>query len=136
MEQTDRFDVAVVGAGPAGLVAATRAARRGAHVILMDRQQSPGRKIALSGGGRCNILPRAVDTNSYVTDGSRNTLRKILLSWPLPEVREFLERDAGIRLREMGAPARIYPASQSGEDVRRRLLAAAQTAGAVLRVND
>ena len=51
----DRFDVAVVGAGAAGLVAAIRAAERGRSVILLEKNRRPGVKILISGGTRCNV---------------------------------------------------------------------------------
>src|SRR3954452_2017710 len=48
-------DVVVVGAGAAGLLAATRAAGRGARVLLLEKNRRPGVKILMSGGTRCNI---------------------------------------------------------------------------------
>ena len=49
------FDVLVIGAGAAGLFAATEAARRGRRVLLADHAARPGEKIRISGGGRCNF---------------------------------------------------------------------------------
>jgi predicted Rossmann fold flavoprotein len=49
------FDVVVLGAGAAGLVAAIRAAERGARVLLLEKNRRPGVKILISGGTRCNI---------------------------------------------------------------------------------
>jgi hypothetical protein len=50
-----RFDVAVIGAGAAGLVAAFRAAERGCSVVLLEKNRRPGVKILMSGGTRCNL---------------------------------------------------------------------------------
>ena len=55
MPDNQRFDVLVVGAGAAGLFAATEAARRGRSVLLADHAKRPGEKIRISGGGRCNF---------------------------------------------------------------------------------
>ena len=87
--------VAVIGAGAAGLLAAVTAARTGANVILIERTSDGGRKILISGGGRCNILPGTAQPRLYVTDSSPNTLRKILRSWPLHEQRAFLVGNLG-----------------------------------------
>lgn len=51
----DDADVIVIGAGPAGLMAAGRAAELGARVILLEKNGGPGRKLLLTGGGRCNV---------------------------------------------------------------------------------
>ena len=52
---TERFDVVIIGAGAAGLMAACIAGRRGRRVLLLDHAPEPGRKILISGGGRCNF---------------------------------------------------------------------------------
>jgi len=49
------FDVVVLGAGAAGLFAAMRAGQRGRRVLLLDHAEAPGKKILISGGGRCNF---------------------------------------------------------------------------------
>ena len=52
---TAEYDVAVLGAGAAGLMAAARAAECGARVILLEKNRRAGVKILISGGTRCNI---------------------------------------------------------------------------------
>jgi predicted Rossmann fold flavoprotein len=49
------FDVIVLGAGAAGLMAAIEAGRRGRRVLVLERAERPGKKILISGGGRCNF---------------------------------------------------------------------------------
>ena len=49
------FDVLILGAGAAGLMAAMEAGRRGRRVAVLERAERPGKKILISGGGRCNF---------------------------------------------------------------------------------
>ena len=127
---TGALPVAVVGAGAAGLMAALWAARSGADVILLERTEDGGRKILISGGGRCNILPSVAQPNRYVTDSSANTLRKILLSWPLAEQRTFFEAELGMRLEREEETGKLFPASHKARDVRDTLVARVREAGA------
>src|SRR5215471_9808127 len=97
----DRDPVVVIGAGAAGFLAAIFASGgptglpqgRRDRVILIERTHDGGRKILMSGGGRCNVLPSELDPARFVTASSPNTLKKILLSWPLREQRRFFEDD-------------------------------------------
>lgn len=52
------YDVIVIGGGPSGLMAAIGAAEEGASVLLLDKGNKLGRKLAISGGGRCNVTNR------------------------------------------------------------------------------
>ncbi|MES2179587.1 MAG: aminoacetone oxidase family FAD-binding enzyme [Gemmatimonadota bacterium] len=121
--------VVVVGAGAAGLMAAIFAASAGAETILVERTRDGGRKILISGGGRCNILPSVLDETRYVTDSSVNTLRKMIRSWPLAEQRAFFESDVGIALVEESESRKLFPASHKARDVRDGLLALARRRG-------
>jgi NADPH-dependent 2,4-dienoyl-CoA reductase/sulfur reductase-like enzyme len=79
--------IVIVGAGAAGLVAAIFAARQGARVVLLERTTDGGRKILISGGGRCNILPRALEPERFVSE-SPVLVRRLLRSWPLTGQRD------------------------------------------------
>lgn len=122
--------VVVVGAGAAGLMAALFAARAGADVILVERTDDGGRKILISGGGRCNILPSVASPERYVTDSSAHTLRKILISWPLPEQRAFFEAELGMPLVLEEESGKLFPSSHRARDVRDALVARVREAGA------
>ena len=117
--------VVVIGAGAAGSMAAIFAAAAGARTVLVERTRDGGRKILISGGGRCNILPARVDESRFVTDSSPSLLRKMLRSWPLPEQVAFFEEKIGLRLVEEVASAKLFPASNRARDVRDGLLALA-----------
>jgi predicted Rossmann fold flavoprotein len=127
---TEPPPIAVIGAGAAGLLAALFAARAGRPVILIERTRDGGRKILISGGGRCNILPSEVRPERYVTDSSPNALRKILKSWPLAEQTTFFERELAMRLVLEPESGKLFPETQRARDVRDRLLARVREAGA------
>jgi predicted flavoprotein YhiN len=113
-----RRRIAVIGAGAAGSMAAIFAAAAGADTVLLERTRDGGRKILISGGGRCNILPSRMDETRFVTDSSPHTLRNILRSWPLAEQIAFFERELGLRLVEEAETAKLFPASNRARDVR------------------
>ena len=117
--------VVVIGAGAAGSMAAIFAAAAGAQTVLVERTRDGGRKILISGGGRCNILPASADESRFITDSSPNLLRKMLRSWPLPEQIAFFEEEVGLRLVEEAESAKLFPASNRARDVRDGLLALA-----------
>lgn len=60
------WDVAVIGGGPAGMMAAGRAAELGAKVILLEKNASLGRKLLVTGGGRCNVTNAEFDTRKFI----------------------------------------------------------------------
>ena len=65
------WDVAVIGAGAAGMMAAATAGQRGATTILLDHADQPGRKILISGGGRCNFTNLKADWTHYRSENPR-----------------------------------------------------------------
>ncbi len=116
-------------------MAAIFAAKGGAQTTLLERTRDGGRKILISGGGRCNVLPMRVDESRYVTDSSPNTLRKILRSWPLAEQIAFFENELHLPLAEEPESSKLFPLSNKARDVRDGLLAHARRAGATLHMN-
>ncbi|HSG50329.1 MAG TPA: FAD-dependent oxidoreductase, partial [Longimicrobiales bacterium] len=123
-ERVHDADVLVVGAGAAGLMAALFAAREGAHTLLLERTPDGGRKILISGGGRCNVLPGTFRPGEYVTASSPNTLKKILRSWPLTEQRAFFQEELGIPLKHEADGDKLFPVSDRARDVRDALVGA------------
>ncbi|MGL4726826.1 MAG: NAD(P)/FAD-dependent oxidoreductase [Scandinavium sp.] len=63
----ERFDAIVVGAGAAGMFCAAQAGQAGARVLLLDNGKKPGRKILMSGGGRCNFTNMYVEPAAYLS---------------------------------------------------------------------
>jgi len=63
-----QFDVIVLGAGAAGLMCAATAGQRGRHVALLEHNGQPGRKILISGGGRCNFTNLHCGPGNFLSD--------------------------------------------------------------------
>ena len=101
----DTADVLILGAGAAGLMCAREAASSGMRVVLLERGPAPGRKLAVSGGGKANFTNRSVAPRDYRCDGSRGSafcapalkaftpehMLRMVQAWNLP----FEERSHG-----------------------------------------
>jgi predicted Rossmann fold flavoprotein len=134
--------IVVIGAGAAGFVAAIFAAggpRGGGsgggqrRVLLLERTHDGGRKIIMSGGGRCNVLPSELVPARFVTASSPNTLKKLLLAWPLREQRHFFEAELGIQLALEEETGKLFPVSNKSKDVRDGLRAMVERNGVETR---
>jgi len=133
MSNDTHHRVIVIGAGAAGTMAAIFAASAHAETTLVERSADGGRKILVSGGGRCNVLPARVDETRFVTDSSPNLLRKLVRAWPLAAQRAFFEQTLGIPLAEESESAKLFPVSNRARDVRDGLLDYARRQGVRMR---
>jgi predicted Rossmann fold flavoprotein len=126
-------DVVVVGAGAAGLLAALAAARSGRRVLVLEAARDAGRKILVSGGGRCNVLPMEDAPHRFVSESPNRLVRRFLDRWPLSRQRAFFEELLGGPLREEPESKKLFPPSNRAADVRDVLRFAVAAAGASLR---
>lgn len=110
-------------------MAAVHAAGPGRRVLLLERTHDGGRKILISGGGRCNVLPGTLDETRFVTASSANTMRKILRSWPLAEQRQFFEQDLALPLMLEAATGKLFPVANRSRAVRDALVQLARSRG-------
>jgi len=124
--------VAVIGAGPAGMTAAGRAAAAGAEVLLLEGGDEPGRKLVLTGRKRCNLtntLPLEQFLEAYGPNG--RFLRNAYSRFFSDELVSFLEEIGVSTGVERGG--RIYPVEGGADGVRKALAAFASSAGARLK---
>jgi predicted Rossmann fold flavoprotein len=125
------WDVAIIGSGPAGLMAAARAAERGCKTILLDKNREPGVKILLSGGTRCN-LTHATDVRGVVEAFGPNGrfLHSALAALGPQQVVELFEAE-GVPTK-VEPDGKVFPASDRAADVRDALVRRAKRAGCTL----
>ncbi len=113
---TDNIKIAVIGAGPAGMMAAGAAASMGADVTLFERNEKVGRKLAITGKGRCNLTNNC-DINEFLNHVPRNPrfLYAALNSFSPADTIEFFE-SCGVPLKtERGR--RVFPVSDRSYDI-------------------
>jgi predicted Rossmann fold flavoprotein len=111
------WDVAVIGGGPAGMMAAGRAAGRGAKVILLEKNRTLGDKLLLTGGGRCNLTNAEFDTRKLLSKfkGSDKFLFSAFSQWSVKETLDFFH-DRGMQTK-IEAGQRVFPATDSAQSV-------------------
>ncbi|MFN0021115.1 MAG: NAD(P)/FAD-dependent oxidoreductase [Pirellulaceae bacterium] len=129
------YDVLVVGAGAAGLMAAAEAASRGRRTLLLEKNKRPGVKILMSGGTRCN-LTHATDKwgiiKAYGEQG--NFLHSALAALsPAELVQMFEEEGVATKVEETG---KIFPVSNKATDVLAALVRRFERSGAEISLDE
>lgn len=115
------FDVIVIGGGPSGLMAAIAAGEKGAKVLLIDKGEKLGRKLAISGGGRCNVTNRLpIEEIIKHLPGNGRFLYSAFSIFSNEDIIRFFER-LGIELKEEDH-GRMFPVSNKAQDVVNALL--------------
>ncbi|MHB1036020.1 MAG: BaiN/RdsA family NAD(P)/FAD-dependent oxidoreductase [Pirellulales bacterium] len=115
------FDVAVIGAGAAGLLAATCAAERGRRTLLLEKNRRPGAKILISGGTRCNLTHAAQPRDIVAAFGPTGRFLHSALAALGPEdLRELFAAEGVPTKIEPGG--KVFPASDRASDLLAALL--------------
>lgn len=110
------YDIIIVGGGPSGLMAAIAASRGGANVLLVDKGDKLGRKLGISGGGRCNVTNnKDLDELMRNIPGNGRFLYSAMAAFNNRHIIEFFE-GLGIRLKEEDN-GRMFPASDKAKTV-------------------
>lgn len=125
------YDVIVIGAGPAGLMAAGQSASLGKRVLLLEKMKTPGRKLLLTGKNRCNLTNTSTVQESlgHFNKGGR-FLTQLFYRYYTDELRDFFD--------ELGLPTvvqrggRVFPKSEKARDVLEVLLSWVQNTGVEL----
>jgi predicted Rossmann fold flavoprotein len=117
----DKYNVIVVGAGPAGLLAAGRASELGARVLVLEKMERAGRKLLITGKGRCNITNDApmAEFISHIQPNGK-FLRNAFSRFFSEHIVELLHANGVETVVERGG--RIFPASNKSADVLNALM--------------
>ena len=120
--QSNHYDVAVIGAGPAGMMAAGIAAQNGARVILIEKNDKPGKKLLITGKGRCNITQAENDISSFCEAFGKKGkfLYTALQAFGVKDTIDFFNKRGLATKVERGG--RVFPVSDRASDVRTALL--------------
>lgn len=127
------WDVIVVGGGPAGLMAAGTAAERGARVLLLEKNPIVGKKLLITGGGRCNVTNAETDVRKLLTKyrAAGKFLASPFSQWSTTQTLEFFH-DRGMPTREE-AEQRVFPLANSAQAVHDVLTEYARDTGVEVR---
>jgi predicted Rossmann fold flavoprotein len=111
------YDVAVIGGGPAGMMAAIHAAERGARVVLLEKNEKLGKKLLITGGGRCNVTNATFDNRMLAQKyGKKGAfLLSPLSQWSAQSTINFFE-SRGMPTK-VENESRVFPVSNSAQSV-------------------
>jgi len=117
IKDQQHFDIAIIGAGASGMMAAFWASKKGARVAIIDRNEEVGKKVSISGKGRCNISQENLTKENLVEAYGKKGrfLFSAFHQFDVPRTKKIFE-ELGIKLKtERGG--RIFPVSNSAEEV-------------------
>ncbi|MBQ4631232.1 MAG: NAD(P)/FAD-dependent oxidoreductase [Clostridia bacterium] len=120
--------VAVIGAGPAGLLAAAFAAKNGNKVCLIEKNKIIGKKLLITGKGRCNVTNSA-SMEDFIANTAVNAsfMYSAFYSFTNTDIMDIIESE-GVKLKEERG-GRIFPVSDRASDVRNALVSFASKQG-------
>ena len=110
------YDVIIIGGGPAGMFAAITAAEQGSHVLLLEANDRLGKKLLITGKGRCNVT-NDCSAQEVLQNTPRNGrfLYSAMTAYPPEKIKAFFE-DRGCALKtERGN--RVFPVSDSARSI-------------------
>lgn len=129
------FDVTVIGGGPAGLMAAGTAAQAGAAVVILEKNPTLGKKLLLTGNGRCNVTQDQRDIRALVKAYGKNGpfLFSSFSAFGPADVMEFFEGlDVKLKTEELG---RVFPVTDKASTVRDALESWVRNMGVEIRTD-
>lgn len=122
------YDITVIGAGPAGLLAAGRAAMLGAKVVLLEKMEKPARKLRITGKGRCNITStKTIEEYFKEISPEPRFLRQAFGAFFNQNIIDLLDEYGVATKEERGQ--RVFPVSEKAWDVAEALIKWAKSHG-------
>lgn len=128
------YDIIIIGAGSSGLMAAVAAGKNSTNVLLLDKGDKLGRKLGISGGGRCNVT-NAKDIDELIKNipGNGRFLYSSLATFSNYDIMNFFE-SLGIALKEEDN-GRMFPVSNKAKSVVDALVGEVRKLGVQIKVN-
>ncbi len=117
IQKNEIWDVVVIGGGPAGMMAAGRAGERGKRVLLLEKNPELGKKLLITGGGRCNVTNNKRDNRIMLAKykGNDQYLFSAFAQWNVKSTIEFFNK-RGMETKEENE-GRIFPVSNTAQSV-------------------
>jgi len=131
----EHFDVIVIGGGPSGMMAAGGAANRNKRVLLLERNKDLGRKLKITGGGRCNITNAEYDIHKFLENygDASKFLHSSFSQFSVKDTFKFFE-SRGLPL-VIEARERVFPKTQRAKDVHKVMKKYIDEAGVTVKTN-
>jgi hypothetical protein len=107
------YDIAIIGAGPAGLTAAISAAFLKKNVILLEKQNVVGRKISVCGAGRCNFLNETLNENFY-NNNAQKVVNSVFGQFGKKDILTFFDK---LGLKYYSENGRFFPVTNQAASV-------------------
>ncbi len=116
------WDVVVIGGGPAGMMAAGRAAASGARVLILEKNSLLGKKLLITGGGRCNMTNAEFDTKKLLSKfkDADKFLFSAFSKWAVQDTLDFFHSRKLLTKEEAGQ--RVFPITEKAESVQQVLI--------------
>lgn len=134
--KTELFDVVVIGGGPAGMMAAARAGARGRSVLLLEKNKVLGKKLSITGGGRCNVTnnkPVVREMLSQYKESGKFLFSTFMQHGVKESIVWFKER--GVNLVEENE-GRLFPDTHQAETIRETLESELKQQGVVVKYGE
>lgn len=109
------YDAVIIGAGACGLMCSAQAGLLGKRTLLLERNDKPGAKILISGGGRCNYTNIYTSTENFVSENPK-FLNAVFSQWTVNDTISFFEQFANIKGQEKTL-GQLFPISNKAKDV-------------------
>ncbi|WP_317197576.1 BaiN/RdsA family NAD(P)/FAD-dependent oxidoreductase [Sphingobacterium bovistauri] len=109
------YDAIIIGAGACGLMCAAQAGLLGKKTLVLERNDKPGAKILISGGGRCNYTNLGTSIENFVSENPR-FLNTVFSQWTVDDTIQFFENFGGIKPQEKTL-GQLFPTTNKAKDI-------------------
>ena len=109
------YDAVIIGAGACGLMCSVQAGLLGKRTLLIERNDKPGAKILISGGGRCNFTNIYTSTDNFVSENPK-FLNAVFAQWTVDDTLNFFENFGNIKGQEKTL-GQLFPTSNKAKDI-------------------